>query len=185
MPVLPIYTYGTAPLRRKAQPVKELTDEIIALIMDMFETMHHANGIGLAANQVGVLRRVIVIDLSDMEETKGLKPMVLINPVVVSDEGTWTMEEGCLSIPDVRHEVERREKITVKFKNADFRAVQLEADGILARVILHEIDHLNGVLFVDHLSPADKKTHSPELRKIQKGDFEASYPVVTAAEVAV
>ncbi len=185
MPVLPIYTYGTTQLRRKAQPVKELTDEIIALIMDMFETMHHANGIGLAANQVGVLRRVIVIDLSEMEETKGLKPLVLINPLVVSDEGTWSMEEGCLSIPDVRHEVERSEKITVKFKNADFRDVQLEAGGILARVILHEIDHLNGILFLDHLAAADKKTHAPALRKIQKGEFEVSYPVVTAAEVAV
>src|SRR5262245_9145883 len=133
MPVLPIYTYGTAPLRKKAQAVKELTDEIIALIMDMFETMHQANGIGLAANQVGVLKRVIVIDLSDMEETKNLKPLVLINPAVVSDEGSWTMEEGCLSIPDVRHDVERKATITVRYKNADFKDVRLEADGILAR----------------------------------------------------
>ena len=185
MPVLPIYTYGTAHLRRKAQPVKDLTDDIIALIMDMFETMHHANGIGLAANQVGALRRVIVIDLSDMEETKDLKPIVLINPVVVSQEGIWTMEEGCLSIPDVRNDVERGEKIRIGFKNADFRDTELEAAGLLARVILHEIDHLNGVLFIDHLTPAEKKVHGPLLKKIQKGEFDVSYPVITAAEVAV
>ncbi|HEY6193330.1 MAG TPA: peptide deformylase [Bacteroidota bacterium] len=185
MPVLPIYTYGTPVLRKKAHPVKELTDGTIRLIMDMFETMHHANGIGLAATQVGAMQRVIVIDLSDMEETRDLKPIVLINPVIVSQEGLWTMEEGCLSIPDVRDEVERSEKVKVRFKNADYRDTELEATGLLGRVILHEIDHLNGVLFLDHLPAAKKKLHNPQLRKIQKGEFEVSYPVVTTAEVAV
>jgi peptide deformylase len=184
MSVLPIHTYGSAFLRKKAQPVRELTTEIVKLIMEMFETMHNADGIGLAANQVGVLRRVIVIDLSEMEETKGLKPIVLINPVVLSQEESWTMEEGCLSIPEVRDDVERGSKIKVRFKNADFQDVELEASGLLGRVILHEIDHLNGILFLDRLSSAKKKVHAPRLRMIQKGDFEVSYPVATAAEVA-
>lgn len=185
MPVLPIYIYGAAVLRKKAQPIKELTDATIGLIMDMFETMHHANGIGLAATQLGILQRMIVIDLSEMEETKDLKPIVLINPVVVSLEGSWTIEEGCLSIPDVRDEVERSERIKIRFKNADFRDTELEATGLLGRVILHEIDHLNGVLFLDHLTPAKKKAHNTRLREIQKGEFEVPYPVVTAAGVAV
>jgi peptide deformylase len=185
MPVLPVYTYGTPALRKKAHSVKELTDETIRLIMDMFETMHHANGIGLAATQVGIMQRVIVIDLSDMEETKGFKPIVLINPVILEQEGLWTMEEGCLSIPDVRDDVERSERIKVRFKNADFRETELDATGLLGRVILHEIDHLNGVLFLDHLPPAKKKLHNPQLKKIQKGEFGVSYPVVTTAEVAV
>jgi peptide deformylase len=185
MPVLPIYTYGTAVLRKKARPVKELTDETIRIIMDMFETMHNASGIGLAANQIGVLQRVVTIDLSDMEETKDLKPIVLINPVVVSQEGSWTMEEGCLSIPDVRDEVERGERIHVRFRNADFADSELEAGGLLGRVILHEIDHLNGVLFLDHLPSPKKKLHSLQLRKIHKGELEVPYPVVTAAEVEV
>ena len=185
MPVLPIYTYGTPALRRKAQPVKNLSDDIIQLIMDMFETMHHANGIGLAATQLGVLQRVAVVDLSEMEETKDLKPVVLINPIVVSQEGSLTMEEGCLSIPDVRDDVERVGKIRVKFKNADFRDAELEATGLLGRVILHEIDHLNGVLFLDHLPSAKKKLHHPQLKNIRMGEFEVSYPVITAVEVAV
>jgi len=184
MSVLPIHTYGSAVLRKKAQPVRELTNETVKLIMDMFETMHNADGIGLAANQVGVLRRVVVMDLSEMEETKGLKPIVLINPVIVSEEGSWTMEEGCLSIPEVRDHIERSEKVKFKFKNADFQDVSLEASGLVARVILHEIDHLNGILFIDQLTSAKKKLHAPRLRMIQKGDFEVSYPVATAAEVA-
>src|ERR1051325_10102692 len=110
MPVLPIYTYGTPVLRKKAHPVKELTDGTIRLIMDMFETMHHANGIGLAATQVGAMQRGIVIDLSDMEETRDLKPIVLINPVIVSQEGLWTMEEGCLRND---HRVDENDRLQV------------------------------------------------------------------------
>ena len=94
------------------------------------------------------------------------------------------MEEGCLSIPEVRDHIERSEKVKFKFKNADFQDVSLEASGLVARVILHEIDHLNGILFIDHLTSAKKKLHAPRLRMIQKGDFEVSYPVATAAEVA-
>jgi len=185
MAILPIYTYGTSVLRKKAKLVDKIDDDVIKLVMDMFETMRKANGIGLAANQVGSLRRVIVIDLSDMEEYKESKPFVLINPEIRTQEGTWVMEEGCLSIPDVRDEVERVEHITVRFRDTNFEEVELETGGLLARVVLHEMDHLNGVLFLDHLAPKNRRTHDEDLKKIRHGEMEVSYPVVTAASVEV
>ena len=185
MSVLPIYTYGAQVLRKKAKPVAAVTDEVITLVMDMFETMRAANGIGLAATQVGSLERVLVIDVADLEETKGLPPLTVINPEVISHEGTWTMEEGCLSIPDVRDDVERAERIVVRFKDAHFKNVEIETGGILARVLLHEIDHLNGVLFIDHISAIRKKLHYKALKDIQRGEVEINYPIVTATGVLV
>ena len=185
MSVLPIYTYGTSVLRKKAKPVAAVTDEIVKLVMDMFETMHAANGIGLAATQVGSLHRVIVVDISDLEETKDVKPFAMINPELVSEDGAWIVEEGCLSIPNVRDEVERAEAIHVRFKDANFKNVELEANGLLGRVILHEIDHLNGVLFIDHLSSEKKKAHTDVLKQIQRAEMEVNYPVVTATTVSV
>lgn len=185
MSVLPIYTYGASILRKKAKPVTAVTDEIVKLVMDMFETMHAANGIGLAATQVGSLHRVIVIDISVLEETKYVKPLTLINPEVLSEANTWVVEEGCLSIPDVRDEVERAETIRVRFKDANFNDVELDVSGLLGRVILHEVDHLNGVLFIDHLPSEKKKAHTKILRQIQRGEMEVSYPVVTATAVSV
>jgi len=185
MAVLPIYTYGTTVLRKKAQPVRNVTDEIVKLIMDMFDTMHTASGIGLAANQVGILHSVIVIDVSEIDELKDVKPMVLINPEVIEQQGAWVVEEGCLSIPDVRDDVERPEKITVRYKDTNFEDKEIETAGLLARVLLHEIDHLNGVLFIDHLSSERKKTHTEELKRIHKGEMDVDYPVVTAVHVPV
>jgi peptide deformylase len=183
MAVLPIYTYGAPVLRKKAKAVDEVSDEIITLVMDMFETMRTANGIGLAATQVGSLHRVLVIDISDLEETKGYPPLTVINPEIVAQEGNWVMEEGCLSIPDVRDDVERAEHVTVRYKDAKFNDVELQAGGILGRVLLHEIDHLNGVLFVDHISSIKRKLHHKALNQIQRGEVEVSYPVVTAPGV--
>src|ERR1043165_4681254 len=136
MSVLPIYTYGTPVLRKKAKPVSAVTDEIVKLVMDMFETMHAANGIGLAATQVGSLHRVIVIDISSVEGMEEMKPLTLINPELIREEGQWAMEEGCLSIPDVRDEVDRAETIHVRFRDSQFEPVELEANALLARVIL-------------------------------------------------
>lgn len=185
MSCLPIYLYGTDVLRKKAKPVVEVNDKIIALVLDMFETMRSANGIGLAANQVGQLYRVIVIDISDVEETKHIKPMALINPEVVSEEGLWTMEEGCLCIPQVRAEIERAQKIKVRYRDTSFKLHEIEADGLLARVILHEIDHLNGLLLTDRISQAQKKELKDALEKIQKGEVNVSYPVVSAVNALV
>ena len=185
MKVLPIYLYGTDVLHKKAKAIKKIDDEILKLIMDMFETMRKASGIGLAANQVGSLHRVIVIDISEIEEHKDVKPMVLINPEIVEQEGQWVMEEGCLSIPDVRDDVERAESMTVHYKDTNFNDQELKAGGILGRVILHEVDHLNGILFLDHLSPAKRKVHHDALKNIQRGEIEVPYPVVTAINVEV
>ncbi len=184
MAVLPIYTYGAPILRKKARSVKQVSDEVVTLIMDMFETMRKASGIGLAATQVGSLDRVAVIDVSEMEEFKGVKPITLINPEVISSVGALTMEEGCLSIPEVRDDVERAETITLSYKDSSLQSCELEASGLLARVILHEIDHLDGILFVDRIAPARRKEHAEELKKIQKGDMVVNYPVVTAVDIA-
>ncbi len=183
MSILPIYTYGTPVLRKKAQPVTAMSDELVKLIIDMHETMQKSQGIGLAANQVGSLQRVIVIDLSGIEELKDFKPMTLLNPEVISQEGALTMEEGCLSIPDVRDDVERAEVIKVKFQDTNLEEVEIEAGGLIARVILHEIDHLNGVLFIDHLSKEKQKLHKDEMKRIQQGEIQAEYPVVTAPDI--
>lgn len=185
MPVLPIYTYGAPVLRQKALPVQKITNEIVKLIMDMFDTMRHAQGIGLAATQVGSLHRVLVVDVSAMEGLEKMQPLTMINPEVVTEEGNWSMEEGCLSIPELRDDVERAETITVRFKDTSFRDVELNAGGLLARVILHEIDHLDGVLFIDHLPTARKKLHSDLLKKIQRGEMEVQYPVVAATDVSI
>jgi peptide deformylase len=185
MAILPIYTYGAPVLRKKAKPVAAVSDGVIKLIVDMFATMHQAGGIGLAATQVGSLQRVIVIDVSEMEHMEEVKPFAMINPTVVTQEGSWTLEEGCLSIPELRDEVERSEAVTVRFRDANFQEVELSASGILSRVILHEIDHLDGVLFIDHLPKARRKSHDEILKSIQRGEFEVEYPVITAANVAV
>jgi len=178
MPILPIYLYGADVLRKKAKPVREFDDTLIELIQSMFETMHNANGIGLAANQVGVLNRVIVVDISDMEEGKGTKPMVLINPELASKEGESSVEEGCLSIPGVRDIVPRSENVTVKFRDGSLQDATIEAAGLLGRVIQHEIDHLNGVLFTDYLTPTRRRMHKPQLENIRKGEIEVNYSVV-------
>jgi peptide deformylase len=196
MAVLPIYLYGSDVLRKRARPVHELDDSLIKLAYDMTETMHKAHGIGLAANQVGDLRRVIVVDASAAEQSERedegdvevpadseRRMLVLVNPQVVNESGSLSMEEGCLSIPDVRAEVTRAEAIRLKFLDPNFREVEMAADGLLARVILHELDHIDGVLFTDRVSAAKRTLLRNELRKIKKGEIDTSYPVVSAVEV--
>jgi peptide deformylase len=194
MSILPIFLYGTDVLRQKARPIASLNDGVIKLAYDMMETMHKASGIGLAANQVGSLDRIIVVDITGVEEERedGEAPdpekknpdrptrLVMLNPEVMQQSGQWVVEEGCLSIPDVRADVERAERVLVRFRDINFRPRELEADGLLARVILHEIDHLDGILFIDHLTTAGRSLLKPKLRRIRKGDTEAAYPVVPA-----
>ena len=197
MSVRPIYLYGSEILHEKAKPVKELTDAVMKLVVDMVHTMHKANGIGLAANQVGELRRVLVIDLAAIEEAeedatedetvekrpRKEKTLIVINPEVLRQEGSWKMEEGCLSIPDVRSDVKRAENIRVRFNDGNFKEIEMDADGLFARVLLHEMDHLNGVLFIDHLTATQRSLLKPKLRKIKKGEVETTYPVATGVEV--
>jgi len=114
---------------------------------------------------------------------ENVKPFALINPEVVERKDKWVMEEGCLSIPDVRDEVERAEKIKVRFKDTNFEDKEIQVDGILGRVILHELDHLDGILFIDRLPSAKRKAHAEKLKKIRDGKIEVSYPIVTAVDV--
>ncbi|MCK5573079.1 MAG: peptide deformylase, partial [Bacteroidetes bacterium] len=117
MSVLPIYVFDQPVLRKKAKLIRQLDDEVTTLAENMLETMQKGNGIGLAANQVGSLQRIIVVDISGMEETRDVPAVVMLNPVVLQEEDRWIMEEGCLSIPDIREEVERAERIRVRFRN--------------------------------------------------------------------
>ncbi len=138
-------------LRLVSQPVKRVDADVRALVDDMFETMYDAPGIGLAAIQIGVDKRVVVMDLSKKEESH--KPQVFINPEISwSSEERSTHEEGCLSIPEYYEEVERPQRVKVKYLDLDGKSHEIEADGLFATCLQHEIDHTNGVLFIDHIS---------------------------------
>lgn len=177
MAILPIYLYGQPVLRKKAKPVTAVTPELVATVENMFETMANAQGIGLAANQVGIRERIVVIDVSEMEEGRDIPPLVLLNPVVVGNEGSWIMEEGCLSIPEIRAEVARGEHIRVRYSDLSGENQEIEATGLLGRVLLHEIDHLDGVLFIDYLPADEQKALRGRLNKIARGEAETPYPV--------
>ena len=174
---LPIYTYGFEVLRRKTKKITKVDDKLIEVVGSMFNTMHKATGIGLAAPQVGLDLALTVIDLSKAEGGKRLKyePITLINPVIKDYHGTIFLEEGCLSIPFVRAEVERPETVYVEYQDLDLNKNYVELKGLLARVAQHEIDHLNGILFIDHLTKDEKKKLKTELEEIKKGEIETDY----------
>ena len=191
--VLPIHLYGHDALREEADPVTDNTEALQELIDDMIETMHNAAGIGLAAPQVGRSKRIFVIDVTpmaaDMEEdgeSVPPQPMVFINPEIV-DEGATSvdMEEGCLSIPEVREAVTRPERIRVRYLDRDLEEQELETGSVLARVIQHENDHLDGVLFTDYLSSFRKRLLRRSLRDMKEGDVEADYPLVASGDEPV
>ncbi|MBP2685372.1 MAG: def1 [Deltaproteobacteria bacterium] len=145
-----ILVYPDPFLARKALPVAVVDDRVRALIRDMFETMYAAEGVGLAATQVGVGKRVIVVDVSPVDET--IAPVAVVNPEIVEREGSVTGVEGCLSVPGVQGEVCRAETVEVRGKDEQGRPVRIRAAGILSRALQHEIDHLDGVLFIDRVS---------------------------------
>jgi peptide deformylase len=177
--LLPIYTYNHPVLRKKARLIKRPSDDLSELAGNMLETMHRANGIGLAANQVGSLQRIIVVDISGTDGVDTIEPLVMVNPEVVDKEGQWAIEEGCLSIPELRHEVQRPEKVHLRFRDLSYDQREIEAYGLLGRVILHEIDHLNGVLFIDHINAIKRKLLKGRLNKIDRGEIEVGYDVVS------
>jgi peptide deformylase len=151
MPVRDLVILPDAQLRLISQPVVSADAALRQLVDDMFATMYDAPGIGLAAIQIGAPRRVVTIDVARKDDKP--QPLVLINPEITwKSEDLRDMEEGCLSIPDYYEVVERPDRIRVKFHDVDFKPQEIEADGILATCIQHEIDHLNGVLFIDYLS---------------------------------
>ena len=151
-----ILTYPDPFLSAKAAPVARMDDGVRKLIDDMFETMYSASGVGLAAPQIGEGRRVIIVDVSAVE--KNVAPMALVNPEIVAHRGMVEATEGCLSIPGVEGVVARPEFVTVKGLNELGEPVRFEAGGLLARALQHEIDHLDGVLFIDRLSSAAAAT---------------------------
>jgi peptide deformylase len=183
--LLPIYTYNHPVLRKKARLVKRPSDELTELAGNMLETMHRANGIGLAANQIGSLQRIIVVDISGTEGVDKFEPLVMVNPELVDNEGQWAIEEGCLSIPELRHEVQRPEKVHLRFRDLSYDQREIEAYGLLGRVILHEMDHLNGVLFIDHINALKRKLLKGRLNKIDRGEVEVNYDVVANQPMVV
>ena len=158
-----ILTYGHPVLRQAARPVQRIDGALQQLIDDMVETMYAAPGVGLAANQVGSLQRVFVANPSEHHDPEKL--LVLINPELVEAEGELVAEEGCLSIPDFREEVRRARRVLLRGLDRNERPIEIEAQELLARILQHELDHLNGVLFVDRLSPAKRDIL---LRKLKK-----------------
>ncbi len=161
MAKLEILEFPDPRLRTKAQPVDAVDDELRTLVDDMFETMYAAPGIGLAATQVDVHKRLLVVDVSPDK----LEPHALINPQLVEKDGEAVTEEGCLSVPGYYEEVTRAEHIRVRFLNRDGEETEMEADGLLAVCIQHEMDHLDGKLFVDYLSEAKRQRIRKRLEK--------------------
>lgn len=178
--ILPIYTYNHPVLKQKTTSVTDMSDELRTLIADMFETMRRAPGIGLAANQVGKGLSLTVIDISDADEDEGGPEgqLVMINPIIdaYSDEEE-EFEEGCLSLPDYRDIVVRPSAIQVRYLDENMKEIVREADGLLARVMQHEIDHLNGIYFFERLSAIRKTLGQNKLKRIAKGDIDADYEI--------
>lgn len=164
MAVLDVLIYPDENLAKICEPVEKVDDALRTFIDDMFDTMYDHEGIGLAAPQVDVLKRVITIDI----EGDKTNQIVLINPEILASSGETGIEEGCLSIPGCRALVPRKEKLTVKALNRDGEEFTLDADGLLAICIQHEIDHLNGVLFVDHISQLKRQRIRDKMVKLKK-----------------
>jgi peptide deformylase len=152
-------------LKQKAKPVAKVDDKVRALVKDMFETMYAADGVGLAAPQVGILQRVIVLDTSPRQEDS--KPLAMINPEIIGMEGETTYTEGCLSIPGEAEDVDRAAKVTVKYLDVDGQEQTLECDGLLAIAVQHETDHLNGIVYVDHVSTLKREIIRKRMKRLK------------------
>ena len=166
MALLKIRHYPDPVLKKVAEPVKEFNEELRQLASDMAETMYAAPGIGLAAPQVGVSTRLIVLDCSARDEEAQL--LVMVNPEIVDQEGECCEEEGCLSVPEYYAKVNRSAKVKVSFQDIDGEQRLIEAEGLTSICCQHEIDHLDGILFVDHLSPLKRSMFRKKWKKIQE-----------------
>jgi peptide deformylase len=175
MKILPIYTYGFDILRKKGKKILKVDDDLVGLVQNMFDTMHQASGIGLAAPQIGKDISLTVIDISKVEGEEKTKPLVLLNPKITDYHGSCVMEEGCLSLPTLRAEIERPEKVLLSYHDFDLNEIRIELDGLMSRVVQHEIDHLNGILFIDLLTKHQKKLIKERLSMIKKGEIAVNY----------
>jgi len=188
--VLPIIAYGTAVLKKKATDITKDYPQLDVLIANMFDTMHNAKGVGLAAPQVGLSIRLFVIDAAPfaedkededeeaIEEKQELKTFrkVFINAQIVKEDGVkWKFNEGCLSIPSIREDVERKPSIRIKYLDENFKPHEEEYDGVRARIIQHEYDHIEGILFIDKINPLRRSLLKRKLSEISKGQVDVTY----------
>ena len=185
--ILPVIAFGDPVLRKIGVDISSDYPQLPALISDMFETMYHAHGVGLAAPQVGLAIRLFVIDASPFDEDEEDKPKqlnfkkVFINAEILEESGAeWSFSEGCLSIPEVREEVSRKSVIKIRYQDENFQTIEETYDGIIARIIQHEYDHIEGKLFVDKISPIKKRLIVKKLDAITKGiirpEYKMKYP---------
>ena len=182
--ILPIYTYGNAVLRKVAEPIKADYKDLSLLIKNMFETMYHAEGVGLAAPQIGLPIRLLIIDLAPFKEDNpelGAFKVTMINPLILEKSAEEVAgEEGCLSIPGIHETVMRAEKLKIQFVDENFIEHIEEFEGYKARVIQHEYDHLEGNLFTDKVTPIRRQLLKSKLTNIVKGKTSASYKIKSA-----
>lgn len=174
MAVRAVRVYGDPVLRERAREVTEFDDSLRTLAADMEDTMHAYNGVGLAANQVGVAQRILVVDVPVDDERR--ERHTLVNPVLSELSGSETGEEGCLSIPGIYEDVKRALRLRVRAQDAFGKPVEFAAEGYLARAIQHEVDHLDGVLFVDRLGPLKKQFLRRSLEALARGELPEGYP---------
>ena len=177
--IYPIVVYGDPVLKKRAKDIEKGSIDVEKLAEDMFETMYEAAGVGLAAPQIGKSIRMFVIDGEPMEDEElvGFKK-IFINPEIIEEEGEeWAFEEGCLSIPNIREEVFRQEKLRIRYLDENWEEHEEEYDGIKARIIQHEYDHIEGVLFTDHLPALKKRLLKGKLQNISKGKVTAEYRI--------
>jgi peptide deformylase len=177
--IYPIIMYGDPVLRQRASDLEPGTD-VHQLIDDMYETMHNASGIGLAAPQIGKSIRLFVVDGTIIDDEPAMADFkkVFINPIMVEEAGEpWEYEEGCLSIPNIREKVSRKESLTIKYYDADWVPHEEHYDGMKARIIQHEYDHIEGKMFVDYLTPLKKRLLKGKLADISKGKVDTEYRI--------
>jgi peptide deformylase len=178
--IYPIVAYGDPVLKAQAQDIPQDSPELAKLIEDMYDTMYNAHGVGLAAPQIGKSIRLFVIDSAPFEEDEEKKAVAVkkafINPLIVREEGQeWAFEEGCLSIPGIREEVFRPAVVTIRYFDENWQEKEETYDGLVARIIQHEYDHIEGILFTDHLSGFRKRLIKSKLTKITRGEVDADY----------
>lgn len=167
--IYPIVKYGQPVLEKKAVAISEFgTADLVKLVEDMFESMYAAKGVGLAAPQIGIGKRIAVIDISSGEDPS--QKLVLINPEIIDRQGTQTGEEGCLSLPTFREPVTRAQKVTIRAHKADGEIYEMTGEDLLARAFQHETDHLNGTLYINHISPLKRDLIRRKIRKLQKAN---------------
>ena len=186
--IRPIVAYGATVLKKKSENISEEYPNLSKLIEDMWETMYASKGVGIAAPQIGLSVRIFVIDTKPFASDDELDPAeaktleffkkVFINPQIIKEEGdSWSFNEGCLSIPEVREDVNRKEKITIQYRDEKFKLHTEILDGLAARVVQHEYDHIEGILFTDHLSSLKKRLIKNKLTSISKGLITVDYPM--------